>query len=137
MNSGYSKTPLDKKLGLKVGFSCHLYNAPKKYSSWIESLDLSLNINDTLNAKSKDFIHAFFTSQESFEPLVLKLISALRYDGMLWVSWPKGSSTIKTNLKRDPIRTYLLANGLVDVKVAAIDEDWSGLKFIYRLKDRK
>ena len=55
---------------------------------------------------------------------------------MLWVSWPKGSSKIVTDLKREPIREYILNEGLVDVKVAAIDNDWSGLKFVYRIKDR-
>lgn len=55
---------------------------------------------------------------------------------MLWVSWPKGSSSIETDLKRDVIRNYVLSLGLVDTKVASFDEDWSGLKFVYRLKDR-
>ena len=55
---------------------------------------------------------------------------------MLWLSWPKGSSKIYTDLKREPVRDFVLAVGLVDVKVAAIDDDWSGLKFVYRLKDR-
>lgn len=57
--------------------------------------------------------------------------------GMLWVSWPKGSSEIESDLSRDYIREYLLENGLVDVKVCTIDKDWSGLKFMYRIKDRK
>jgi len=137
MNSGYSKTPLEKKLGLKEGFSCHLNDAPKHYVEWIKSLNLSLNINDDLNVKSKDFIHAFCTTEESLANVAKNLIPALRYDGMLWLSWPKVTSNNKADLKREPIRAFLLANGLVDVKVAAIDENWSGLKFVYRLKDRK
>ncbi|MCB0620601.1 MAG: DUF3052 family protein, partial [Saprospiraceae bacterium] len=60
----------------------------------------------------------------------------LAKDGLLWVSWPKGGSGLETDLKRDPIREYLLAQGLVDTKVASVDEQWSGLKFVYRLKDR-
>ena len=60
----------------------------------------------------------------------------MKKDGLLWISWPKGSSKIETNLKRGFIREHVLSIGLVDVKVAAIDEDWSGLKFVYRLKDR-
>ena len=62
---------------------------------------------------------------------------ALKQTGMLWVSWPKGGSSIKSDLKREPIREFLLSIGLVDIKVASIDENWSGLKFVYRKKDRK
>ena len=61
---------------------------------------------------------------------------ALKKNGLFWVSWPKGSSKIKTELNRDLIREYLIKIGLVDVKVVAIDQDWSGLKFVYRLIDR-
>ena len=57
--------------------------------------------------------------------------------GMIWINWPKRSSKIETDLSRDPIRNFLLKNGLVDVKVCAVDTDWSGLKFMYRIKDRK
>ena len=136
MNSGYSSTPLFKKLGLKEGFLCYLINAPEHYLDWFETLDLDLKINETLKSKSTDFIHAFCTTQKELEHTVKDLIPFLKIDGMLWISWPKGSSKIKTELKREPIREYLLVNGLVDVKVAAIDNDWSGLKFVYRIKDR-
>ena len=66
-----------------------------------------------------------------------KLKASLATDGMLWVSWPKGSSSIPTNLKEDLVRQAGLETGLVDVKVCAVDENWSGLKFVFRLKDRK
>jgi hypothetical protein len=136
MNLGYSKTPLYKKLGLKDGFLCYISNAPKYYLDWFETLDLNLKINVALKNKSVDFIHAFCTTDKQLEHIVKDLIPTLKFNGMLWVSWPKGSSKIKTELKRESIREYLLANGLVDIKVAAIDNDWSGLKFVYRLKDR-
>lgn len=71
------------------------------------------------------------------ETNVKKYIGALKKDGLLWISWPKGQSTIKTDLKRDWIRKHVLDLGLVDIKVAAIDQDWSGLKFVYRTKDRQ
>ncbi len=61
---------------------------------------------------------------------------ALKKSGILWVSWPKGASKIQTDLKREPIREHLLKTGLVDIKVCAVDEDWSGLKFMYRKEDR-
>lgn len=130
MNSGYSKTPLENKLDLKDGFTCILNEAPKHYIKWFKSLDLNLNlINDTID-KSIDFIHAFCTTEESLANVAKNLIPALKYNGMLWLSWPKGSSNIKTDLKREPIRAFLIANDLVDVKIAAIDEDWSGIKFV-------
>ncbi|MCB0461872.1 MAG: DUF3052 domain-containing protein [Flavobacteriaceae bacterium] len=136
MNSGYSKTPLYKRLGLKEGYSCYIINAPKHYLDWFETLDLSLKINTVLKNKSTDFIHVFCTTQKELEHIAKELIPSLKLDGMLWVSWPKGTSKIKTELKREHIRELLLTNGLVDVKVAAIDGDWSGLKFVYRLNER-
>lgn len=136
MNSGYSSTPLVNKLSLKEGYNCYLFNAPKYYTDWFETLDLNLKIYKELKDKSADFIHAFCTTQKELEYIVKEFIPLLKFEGMLWISWPKGTSKIKTELKREPIREFLLANGLVDIKVAAIDDDWSGLKFVYRLKDR-
>ncbi len=136
MNSGYSGTPLVKKLGLKDGFKCLLYNAPKEYLNWLNNLEQDVYIRTTITKESTNFIHVFCTTEDNLETVINTYKPALLKNGMLWVSWPKGSSGIKTNLKRDMIRDYILANGLVDVKVAAIDENWSGLKFVYRLKDR-
>lgn len=83
------------------------------------------------------FIHVFCKLEEKFQLLIKTISPLLKFDGMLWVSWPKGRSKLITNLKREPIRTFVLVNGLVDIKVTAIDDDWSGLKFVYRLKDKK
>ena len=136
MISGYSGTPLEKKLGLKDQFRYLLYNAPEDYLNWFNNIELNLYKITTKSKESTNFIHVFCITEkdleyvnEVYKPLLVK-------NGMLWVSWPKGGSKIKTTLKRDMIRDYFLHNGLVDVKVAAINEDWSGLKFVYRLKDR-
>jgi hypothetical protein len=83
-----------------------------------------------------DFIHFFTTRQEILAAHFPHLKQALTPAGMLWISWPKRSSKVETDLTEDIIRVIGLDNGLVDVKVAAIDEVWSGLKFVYRLKDR-
>jgi len=137
MKSGYSGTPLEKKLGLKNSFNCWLLNAPSFYLTWFENLKINL-IRDSKNEESsKDFIHLFCMSQEELENSFTHAKKALKKDGMLWVSWPKGSCAIKTDLKREPIRNYILMHGLVDIKVASINDDWSGLKFVYRLKDRQ
>jgi len=85
---------------------------------------------------SLDFIHAFCTMQEELEAQAKPCKSFLKKNGMLWVSWPKGSSKIPTDLKRDLIREHILNIGLVDVKVTAFNKDWSGLKFVYRIENR-
>ena len=90
----------------------------------------------SLEAGDLDFIHAFYTERAEFEAEYPLLKAALRKNGMLWISWPKKASKVKTDMNEDIIRDFALAHGLVDVKVAAIDEVWSGLKLVYRLKDR-
>ena len=134
--ASYSGTPLAKKLGIKEGYSLLLVNEPKHYLSLFEDMP-EVNYVENQKAESVDFIHLFCTDKAKFEKHSLQLKPTLKMTGMLWVSWPKGSSKIKTDLDRDYIREYLLKNGLVDVKVCAVDQDWSGLKFMYRLKDRK
>lgn len=134
--SGYSTTTLAKKLGIKEHFYCLFYNHPKHYFSLFSDLPNNINLLDKIASETADFIHVFCTTEKELRNVVKTYKPVLKKDGLLWVSWPKGSSKIKTDLKRDFIREYILSIGLVDVKVAAIDEDWSGLKFVYRLKDR-
>ncbi|MEO0570387.1 MAG: DUF3052 domain-containing protein [Bacteroidota bacterium] len=136
MPAGYSKTPLFKKLGLKPNFSIHLVNPPDIYWKLFESLPEDIHEVENPKKESMDFIHFFATMTEDLEVHAKSCKSYLKKTGMLWVSWPKGGSKMATDLKRDPIRSYFLNMGLVDVKVAAINEDWSGLKFVYRTKDR-
>ena len=136
MPAGYSGTPLLKKLGIKAGYQLLLINTPDHYIELLGELPQDCTILQTQEQSAADFIHLFC---QTTEQLVLHAASAkacLKKDGLLWVSWPKGKSKIATDLKREPIREHLLDLGLVDVKVAAVDEDWSGLKFVYRLKDR-
>jgi len=85
---------------------------------------------------STDFIHFFATRRRQLEQKFAALKKALAKDGMLWISWPKGSSGVATDLNENVVREIGLARGLVDVKVCAIDSVWSGLKFVYRLRDR-
>jgi len=136
MNTGYSKTPLAKKLGLKTGYNYLLYKAPKHYFNLFTDLPESITECSISSKAQVDFIHVFCLTQNELETVISTYKPLLKLNGMLWVSWPKGNSKIKTNLKREPIRELLLKTGLVDIKVAAIDKDWSGLKFVYRLKDR-
>ncbi|KAA3637921.1 MAG: DUF3052 family protein [Bacteroidetes bacterium] len=134
--AGYSARPLIKKLGIKPEFSILVFNAPKPYSEFFSEGSGELNLVEKGSRDSIDFIHIFCLTKEELVESSNLAIPFLKKNGLLWVSWPKGNSGIKTELKRDPIREYLLSRGLVDVKVAAVDETWSGLKFVYRLKDR-
>lgn len=136
MPAGYSGTPLAKKLGIKPGFSLLLHNAPKHYFNLFDDLPDNLVILSKPKPETADFIHLFCTSFDELKSAVKTYKPSLKKTGMLWVSWPKGGTSISTDLKRDPIREHLLEIGLVDIKVAAIDDTWSGLKFTYRVKDR-
>ena len=134
--SGYSGTPLAKKLGIKSGFQIVIENAPVSYTSLFTEFPDDVTIQEYPKRESLDFVHLFCTTYAELKTYAVDCKSLLKKTGMLWVSWPKGSSKIPTDLKRDAIREYLLTIGLVDIKVAAVIADWSGLKFVYRTKDR-
>lgn len=135
MKAGYSGTPLAKKLGIKQDFKVVLYNQPENYFDLFSDLP-EIDIIEDSGIKTVDFIHLFCSSFDEFKMVLNQYKNALKKNGLMWISWPKGASKINTDLKRDLIREYLLKTGLVDVKVASVDENWSGLKFVYRLKDR-
>jgi hypothetical protein len=131
--AGYSPTPLIKKLGIKEDALVLTVNEPTEY--W----DLLAPLPEVQIVKSKkevDFIHVFVTHQKEFKKEFLKRKVQLKKDGMMWISWPKKSSKVPSDLDENIIRDFGLTNGLVDVKVCAVTEVWSGLKFMYRLKDR-
>ncbi len=136
MPSGYSGTPLARKLGIKDHFHLLFYQRPEHYFDlFIDFPNGTVELPEPVEGKA-DFIHLFCTTSEELKRIIPTYKAALTKNGMMWISWPKGKSSIKTDLKRDMIREFLLESGLVDVKVAAIDDDWSGLKFVYRLEDR-
>jgi hypothetical protein len=135
MTAGYSGTPLVKKLGIKPGDTIAILNPPEGYDQTLGDLpDTITHINDL--SQPLDFIHFFTKDRAEFEVEFLNLKTALKPAGMLWISWPKKASKVLTDLDENIIREIGLVNGLVDVKVAAIDAVWSGLKFVYRLEDR-
>jgi hypothetical protein len=136
MPSGYTTMPLAKKLGIKPGYKILLHNQPEHYFELFEDLPQDLEVINDPVSEGIDFIHLFCTQFSDLIKQMDVLRPALKKTGLMWISWPKGSSKVPTDLMRDPIREYLLGVGLVDVKVAAVDEVWSGLKFVYRLKDR-
>lgn len=136
MTAGYSKTPLIKKLGIKEGFKIAILNPPDNFETTLGELPAGVEIINSLS-ETLDFIHFFTRERTELEAKFETLKNALAQNGSLWISWPKRASKIATDLDENIIRAIGLARGLVDVKVAAVDEVWSGLKFVYRVKDRK
>jgi hypothetical protein len=134
-SAGYSGTPLAKKLGIKLGFQIKLVNAPEYYLDLFTDLPDGLNYKDDLNTK-KDLIHFFTKQEEEFIKTLPLLKLQIKPDGIIWVSWPKKASKIITDITEDTIRNYALKIGLVDIKVCAVDEIWSGLKLVIPLKER-
>lgn len=135
VTAGYSKRPLVEKLGIKVGFKIAIVGAPPNYAATLGALPASTMLARKLDGPL-DFIQLFCKDRQTLESKFPALKRALQPNGMLWVSWPKGSSGVETDLTDNVVREIGLKNGLVDVKVCAVDETWSGLEFVYRLKDR-
>ena len=132
---GYSGTPLPKKLGIKDGLHISLIDAP---SEVLEELKASLEKCEIAKTGKTplDFAMLFTKSSTALKKEFTRLATGLAPAGMLWVSWPKKSSGVPTDLTENIIREIGLAAGLVDVKVCAVTNIWSGLKFVRRLKDR-
>jgi len=133
--AGYSGTPLIKKLGIKDNFEVAFVNAPANFVTQLE-LPATVNVNRISQSKALDFIQVFVTSQTALTTAFAQYPPRLKANGMIWISWPKKSSGVQTDLNDNIVRNIGLEAGLVDVKVCAVDEVWSGLKFVYRLKDR-
>jgi hypothetical protein len=135
MAAGYSKKSLAEKLGIKEGFKIIIINPPRDY---LNTLKIPQKVTLTNQLKGPlEFIHFFTKSCKELEVQFPGLRRELLKGGMLWISWPKGSSKVETNLNEGIVREIGLKNGLVDIKVCAVDEVWSGLKFVYRKEDRK
>lgn len=134
--AGYSGTPLAKKLGIKQGFEIAVFNTPKPYIDFFYEFPTEVIIANSSSSRPLDLIHIFATKKKELEHSFNKAKPALKKEGSLWISWPKKTSKMETEIDKFFVMSYGLENGLVDVKVAAIDADWSGLKFMYRKEDR-
>jgi hypothetical protein len=134
LTAGYSGTPLVKKLGIKSGFSVVFVNAPIDF---VNTLDLPPDVVIHKTPKSQlDFVLLFVKSETQLTQKFSHLAAKLKPTGMLWVAWPKKSSGVATDLSFTNVQAIGLAAGLVDTKICAVDDVWSGLKFVFRLKDR-
>jgi len=132
---GYSGTPLPKKLGIKDGFRVQFVAAPAEVLAELKSALATCELVRD-HASPLDFAQVFTRSKSELTKEFKRIAKRLAPAGMLWVSWPKKSSGVATDLDENAVREIGLAAGLVDVKVCAVTEVWSGLKFVRRLKDR-
>jgi hypothetical protein len=134
--AGYSGTPLVKKLGFKSPLKVLLVNAPEEYKTWLGKIPEGV----TFITRAKipvEAAHVFTTSSLELDATLSKLRDELKWDGFIWVSWPKKTSKVPTDITEDTIREIALPLGFVDVKVCAVSEVWSGLKLVIRKSERK
>jgi hypothetical protein len=129
--AGYSGTPLAKKLGIKEKFKVLAIGAPKGYRALLEPLPASVRFVSTLD-RTTDVVHIFSTKKSELSTALAAYRNKLAPQAMVWVSWPKKSTKVPTEVTEDVVREVALPLGFVDVKVCAIDEVWSGLKLVVR-----
>lgn len=136
MPAGYSGTPLVKKLGIKSGMRVLPMFIPNDYFDLLGELPEGVTILSDGSNSQADFIHLFAKDEATLHHYLPPLKTRLEKSGTLWVSWIKGASKMETDINGNDVRRLGLEVGLVDIKVCAVDEDWSGLKFMYRKEDR-
>jgi hypothetical protein len=134
--AGYSGTPLPQKLGIKEGFTLCVRGAPKKYADIVAPLPKGVKMASKVTA-AVDLVHIFSKQGAKLDKELAAARKSLRDDAMIWVSWPKKSSGVATDIVEDSVREIAFPLGLVDVKVCAGDETWSGLKLVVRVANRK
>ena len=134
--AGYSGTPLAKKLGIKAGSRVFALGAPSNYRKLLAPLPDGVTIVARMSADT-DITHLFATRRADLARGIKAVLGKMPQDGVIWVSWPKKSAKVPTDITEDTIREVALPLGLVDIKVCAVDEVWSGLKLVIRRENRK
>jgi hypothetical protein len=128
--AGYSGTPLPRKLGFKPGMTAAFVNPPDHLDALLGKLN-GVSVKRSLRGRA-DIVLCFVTARRELERRAARLREAIAPDGTVWVCWPKRAAKVPTDMTEDVVRDVLLPTGLVDVKVAAVDETWSGLKLVVR-----
>ena len=137
MSAGYSGTPLPKKLGIKGGHAVATLGAPEGFKRLLEPMPSGVRLDaDTRRRGPYDVVIAFVRTAAELERRFQRGRRLLARDGGLWIAWPKRTSSLAAELREGDVRAHGLAEGLVDNKICAIDEDWSGLRFVVRVADR-
>ncbi len=131
MAAGYSGTPLSKKLGIKAGRRISAPGAPPNYRKLLAPLPEGIEFQPRVT-KTTDLVHLFTTSKAELAKNLIAWLKVLSPEAVIWVSWPKKTSKVPTDITEDTIRAVALPMGLVDIKVCAVDETWSGLKLVLR-----
>lgn len=129
--AGYSATPLARKLGIKSGSEVFLVGAPEGYHHLLTPLPEAVRFVSRFS-ETTDIVHLFSARRADLEKALSTFRAAMKPTAMLWVSWPKKSSRVPTDITEDTVRAVALPMGLVDVKVCAVDDTWSGLKLVVR-----
>lgn len=129
--AGHSGKSLMGKLGIKPGQLVYFREAPDEYYKELGNIPKSVFVAKKLN-RPVDFIHAFYTDAAKLKKDTIHFKQYLELNGVLWISWPKKTSKVETDITEQTLRDILLPLNLVDIKVAAIDDTWSGLKFVWR-----
>jgi hypothetical protein len=133
--AGYSGTPLVRKLGVKPGSRLGLIDAPEHFTALLGELPDGVAVRTRVRGPL-DVIVAFFVDRSQLARRLPVLVTALDQAGGLWIAWPKRASGVTTDVTENVVRELGLATGLVDNKICAIDQTWSGLRLVYRLRDR-
>jgi hypothetical protein len=137
LSSGYSGTPLAKKLGIREGHRVAVMGGPPHFASLLDPLPATVRLRTDLRGRGPfDVIVVFTRTHRQLTDRFERARPRLEIAGGLWVAWPKRSSPLATDLREAAVREYGLSAGLVDNKICAIDDDWSGLRFVVRLRDR-
>jgi hypothetical protein len=134
--AGYSGTPLAKKLGIREGARVAALGAPEGYTALLAPLPAGVAFESRVGQRT-DVIHVFVKSRAEMAKALAAARPKMRDDASLWISWPKKASKVPTDVTEDTVRELAFPLGLVDVKVCAVDETWSGLKLVVRLANRK
>src|SRR5712691_2922364 len=134
--AGYSGTPLAKKLGIKEGSRLFLSGAPRNYLELVAPFPKGARVVPKIDGET-DIVHIFSTERARLTATLRDSLKRLKQDGTIWVSWPKKSSKVPTDVTEGTIREVALPMGLVDIKVCAVDDIWSGLKLVVRKENRR
>ena len=135
MSAGYSGTPLAKKLGIKEGFSVLALNAPDNFEELLQPLPAGVSLSASLKSET-DVIHFFTNSRDELFRGLAVYRKLIKQNGSIWVSWYKKAAKLPTEITEDTVREAAFPLGLVDIKVCAVDEKWSGLKLVIRKENR-
>jgi hypothetical protein len=136
-SAGYSGKPLCEKLGITPGTEVHVVNPPANYVEMLSPVPVEVSVIPGKPLERVMFLHLFVTREDELKHELVSLVDVLDKEGVFWMSWPKKSSGVMTDVTEETLRQYALPLGIVDTKVCAVDDTWSALKFVWRRVNRE